>query len=283
MRPRDHLWRSSGRSRPRGPRHSRENAFGRIGRSRRIMHRRRSRPRRGRLDDRRSRPRNHRRHGRRHPGRRTLRYPARRGGHGSRGRGGDGVLFGRSSRSNRRRHRSRGRWIGSGCHRCGRRRRGRGRLRLGHGNGRRCHARRQEAKRVDVALGVGGLADAELDEWRFPAARIGDRRDHITLGDGRVLLDRDRAEMRERHRPPVCGLDRHRLAAAGHRAGEGDDAGPRRVHRFSRAPSEVYAPMLPRGIGARRIERERLQHLPVGGPGPGAGGRDGGERDEQNE
>jgi hypothetical protein len=93
-----------------------------------------------------------------------------------------------------------------------------------------------------------------LHERRFADAGITDGGDGVTLRDNRVFLDRDRAQMRQRHRPPVGGLDRHRPAAAGHRAGERDDARLGCTHPITRAPRQIDAPMLTGGIRACRIE-----------------------------
>jgi hypothetical protein len=64
--------------------------------------------------------------------------------------------------------------------------------------------------------------DVRLVELRL-AARA-DCADCGSFGDHGTLQHVDRAEMDERDRIPVVGADRQRLAAAGYRAGEGDDS-----------------------------------------------------------
>jgi len=179
----------------------------------------------------------------------------------------------------RRRRRGRGRIRGSrrrrrcvggrGCHRRSRRRRRRGR------------GRREEQERVEIALRIGGTADAEVDVRRGDlrdAARAY-RPDDGALGDRRVPRHRDRAEMCERHRESVGRVDRHRQPARRHRAGEAHDPAHGRAHRRPRVRADVDAAMLAARVRVRLVVREPLEHRPVDGPRPRA--RGGHPEDEQ--
>jgi hypothetical protein len=198
----------------------------------------------------------------------------------------DGIRRGdRRRRRRRRRHRRGRRWgFRRGCRHHGRRRRGsRGVARRRRGVSRR-RSRRQEAERIDVALFVRGRTHAELEvRLAHPGiVRRSDRPDAVALGDSRALLDRDRPQMRERHRPTVRGLDRHDPAALRHRAREGGDPGRGRDYRFAERARDVDAPVLPRCVRTLRVERERLQHDAGDRPRPGASSGRAGERKHQD-
>jgi hypothetical protein len=108
-------------------------------------------------------------------------------------RRGAGRRRGRGCRDGRRRRSDLYRW-------CGRRRGG--------------SACRQERQRIEVALRLRGDPDAEVDV-RLRHVLVAARADH---SDGAAFRDRsalrrsDRAEVRQRHRVPVRGRDRHALA-----------------------------------------------------------------------
>ena len=208
-----------------------------------------------------------------------------------RGRSRRGRGFGRRGTGRRlrarifRRRRLRGRSLGSGLGRCGwcgrvdgggqRRRDGR-RLGGGNGRGRRRlrrggRSRREEAQGVDVALRIGRDPDAEVDVRLLELGRAA--RAHATdgraFGDDRALQHADRAEMDERDRVAVVGVDRDRLAAAGNRPGKrdgsargSDDVCPGRV-------GNVDSPMLAASVRVV-TKRERLEHRSVCRPGPRA-------------
>jgi len=159
--------------------------------------------------------------------------------------------------------------------------------RLGHGRrllGRRLSGRRprQERERVEVALGIGGRADAEVDVWPVVLGRPArtDRRDDRPFRHRRALRDPERAEVRERDGEPTRRLDRDRLAARRNRARERHDAAHGREHRRAGRCTDVDAAMLPARIRLRPVEGERLQDRPGDGPGPGT--RQGREEEKQD-
>jgi hypothetical protein len=123
------------------------------------------------------------------------------------------------------------------------------------------------------------VPDAELDEGRV----VGERADRVSFGDGRALRRADLAEVRERDRPAVGGLDRHRPAAAGDRPGERDRPGRGRANRSPGVAGDVDASVLPAGIRARGVEGEGGNDAAVCGPRPGVGGRRDDKRDRERE
>jgi hypothetical protein len=141
----------------------------------------------------------------------------------------------------------------------GRRRRDRARLRGG-----------QEQQRVDVALCVCGLPDAQVDvrgrQLRL-AARV-DRTHGVAFVHRNPAPDRIRAEMHERDRVSVERLDRHRLAAHRHGSGIRDRAGRRSDNRGPDGRADVDSAMLPGSVGVHAVERECRQHRPGHGPAP---------------
>lgn len=110
-----------------------------------------------------------------------------------------------------------------------------------------------------------------------------DAADDLALGDGASARDGDRAELEERHRVSVGGLDRERATAGRDGADKGDDARGGCAHRLAGNGSDVDPAVLPGCIFVRR-EHERPEDGPVGGPRPA--GRDGDEdqgRDRRND
>ena len=160
-----------------------------------------------------------------------------------------------------------------------------GRRRRGSGNGRREH--RQEPDRVEVALRVGGRADAEMDVRPRNLGRAARAHgpDDRTLDHRRVARDDDRAEMRERHGEAVGRLDRDRPAARRHGARKGHDARHGREHRRAVGRGDIDAAVLPRSVRMGAVEGEAVQHGPADGPRPRARGRNPQhkEEDEQND
>jgi hypothetical protein len=156
---------------------------------------------------------------------------------------------------------------------------------LGDRAGRGNSAIRQQRQRIDVALILVCVTDAELDVGtvHLGVAARADRPDAVALGDRRALGNRDRPQLRERHRPLVRGQDRHRLAAARNRAGEGDHPGSRSEHRLPRLTADVDSPMLASRVRVCRVERERKEDRPVRRPRPRSCRPDGDQRGRENE
>ena len=80
------------------------------------------------------------------------------------------------------------------------------------------------------------------------AARA-DRADPRPLGENRVAVDGDRAEVDERDGVAVRRLHGHRSAAAWDGAGEAHDPGGGRSRRRPLLAGNVDASMLPSGVG----------------------------------
>jgi hypothetical protein len=150
--------------------------------------------------------------------------------------------------------------------------------------GGRCSPRKQ-SQRVDVALLLGGDPDAEVDVRLIVVGRSArpDRPGNRALRDRIALVDRDRAEVAERHGIALGGLDGDRLAVGRHRAGERDGAGRRRQHVGTGRAGHVDAAMLACRIGVGRIEVEPPQHLARRRPGPGMRGSGKKGRAQQHE
>ena len=191
----------------------------------------------------------------------------------------------RHARGRRLGHRFRGyrRVASCGCGGLGGRRRRRRRLHFGHGHGlgrrrRRCReARRQQRQRIDVALLVRGQPDSEVDVRLRQVDRPAraDGADSRSFVDVRPARDADGAEMHERGRVTGRRLNRHGLAALRHRPGERDHAARGCGDLCAGRSAEVDATMLPGGVRARTVERERPQHRPVNGPRPCSSGGNG--------
>ena len=100
------------------------------------------------------------------------------------------------------------------------------------GPGRRRRARRQQGQRVDVALLVGGQADAEVDERlrRVDDAARSHRAHRRALCDRLAPLDADRPQVQERRRVTRGQPNGDRAPTCRHGAGERDDARCRSAH-----------------------------------------------------
>jgi hypothetical protein len=94
--------------------------------------------------------------------------------------------------------------------------------------------------------------------------------DRVSLGDGRVLADCDRTEVRERDGEAVRGRDRDGVPRAGDGAGERDRSGRGSQHGLAGAGADVDPPVLPTRVRMVRIEGERLQDAAAHRPRPGA-------------
>ncbi|HEU0303988.1 MAG TPA: hypothetical protein VFR32_05350 [Gaiellaceae bacterium] len=145
-------------------------------------------------------------------------------------------------------------------------------------------SRRQEGQRIDVPLGVGGHADAEMDVRAVVLGRSArsDRTDGRAFSHRVSLADRDRAEVYERHGVAVAGLDRDHTSVRAHVPRERDRAGRRREHRRSSLSSDVDPSMLSPCIGIVADDEGR-EDLPVGRPSPGARGCGHRERSEDDD
>jgi len=160
-----------------------------------------------------------------------------------------------------------------------------------YGNRCRCGSRRrsgrprgEQAERVDVAVGIGGDPDAEVDvrRRRDHVGALADVADDRAFRDEAAAQDARRAELQQRHRKAVGGLDRDRPTAARDRADERDRPRGRSKHRAPELGADVDAAMLPARV-AVRAERERSQHRPRCRPDPGVCCRGGGERREYDQ
>jgi hypothetical protein len=154
----------------------------------------------------------------------------------------------------------------------GRRGRGRGRI---SSRSRGLHRARvgggQEQLRVDVALWVPGLTDAEVDirhRQLRNATRV-DRANRFAFPDDRPAPDREGAEVHERHGIPVRRLDRHRLAGSRHGSSERDGPRGRRDDGRPHRRTDVEPAVLSRRVRVRAVERERRQDGPGHRPAPG--------------
>jgi hypothetical protein len=149
------------------------------------------------------------------------------------------------------------------------------------GPGRHCRSgsrrRREEEQRVEVPLGIGDTADAEVhvgDVELRHAARA-DGPDHVALSHGRSAGDPQRPQVEQRRRVPVGRCDRKRLAAGRHGAREGDRPARGSDHRRSRRRTDVDAAMESARVRVG-AEAERAQDWPLHRPRPavGRGGSD---------
>ena len=206
---------------------------------------------------------------------------------------GSGRPGGRARRAGGARHCGSGRdgggWLGGACRlsRLGgpdrqRRRRGGHRGVTGRSDGRRHRSRgrggrplgssdhlalRQQPERVDVAVGVGHDPHAEVHVGRRGdgVGALADAADEVAFGHVRASRDLGRAQLEQRHRVAVAGLDRQRPAAAGHGSDERDDARRGRAHPVACRCPDVDATVLAGGIHVG-AEGERPQHRPVDRP-----------------
>jgi hypothetical protein len=138
---------------------------------------------------------------------------------------------------------------------------------------RRCsrgEERWQERQRVDVSLVIGGPTQPEVHEraGEVDDATRPDTPDDVALGDGRSAPHSDRAEVDERGRVAVRGLDRDRLAAARDDPGKRDHSLGGRVHVRAARGAEVDAAVLTGGVRVRAVERERTEDGALDRPRP---------------
>jgi len=157
-----------------------------------------------------------------------------------------------------RRGRSRGRQLGG-------RRRGRGwsHRRPGH---------RQERERIEVALRIPDVTDAEVHVGHVELdgpTRAG-RADLVSFRDRVVFLHAERAQVRQAHGQAGRSLDRDGLSVRCDRAGEADDAACGCEHRRAVVGADRDPSVLSRGVRMSLVEREGLEERAAHGPRPGA-------------
>jgi hypothetical protein len=175
--------------------------------------------------------------------------------------------------------------VGAGCGGRGHERR-HGRLRRGRrhrGGKRRNGARRQQRQRIDVALRLGGDANAQAHGRIRRLGGRAHRADRGAFGDDRAARHRDRSEVDQRDRVAVGRRDRDDAPAVRHRPRKGDRTACGRQSRLADRAPDVDAAMLPAGVRMRRVEGEGTEHGPAGRPRPGACGWSGAERERKGE
>jgi len=137
---------------------------------------------------------------------------------------------------------------------------------------------------IDVALLVGLETNAEV-HVRTGHLGVAGRTDGayaLALGDHLASRNRDRPEVRERHRIPVGRVDRDAPAGGGHRACERDGPGGGRSHGVTLRSRHVDASMLTSRVRMGVVERERLDDGASGRPRPrGSGAREGEVREDE--
>ena len=133
--------------------------------------------------------------------------------------------------------------------------------------------RREQRERIHISLRIACDPDAEVDIrdlvlWR-PARP--DRSDSGPFPNGVALPDGERAQLHERHRVAVVGLDSDDLSVRDDRTGERDVARSRREDGGPLLAGNVDPAMLAARV---RIpaEDERLEHFSRGRPRPPVGG-----------
>lgn len=107
----------------------------------------------------------------------------------------------------------------------------------------------------------------------FGVAGGPDRPDRRALVDRSAFRHDQRAEMRERDGQPVRGLNREADPGRGNGARERHRPGRRGTHGSAGVTTDIDTAVLAGRVRMRRVEHERLQHGPVGGPRPGARNR----------
>jgi hypothetical protein len=138
--------------------------------------------------------------------------------------------------------------------------------------------------RVDVAVRVGGQANAKVDVGlgTFGLAARPDRADHFSLCDSSPHSDRDRAQMDKGDRVAVLGADRQAAALPGNLAGERDDSGHRSAHLGARRRADVDSAVLPAAVGVVTGD-EGPEHGAVDRPAPSGRARHENQRGKEND
>jgi hypothetical protein len=134
--------------------------------------------------------------------------------------------------------------------------------------------RRKKRERIEVAVRVGGQADAEVDVGLRPfhvAARA-DRAHHLALLDRRARSHADRPEMDQRDGISVGRPDRETEPLMRELPDEGDDARGRGANVRTGRRGDVDSTVLAAGVGVV-LGDERPQHGAVDWPSPGTRAR----------
>ena len=128
---------------------------------------------------------------------------------------------------------------------------------------------RQERQRVDVALGVVGASDPEVDvgHLNLRVARRADRPDDLSLDDAVAGADRQRAQVQQGYRVTIGRPDRQRTAVRRQRARKRDVTGCGCAHSLTGSGSDVDPGMAVFAV-LGTAELEAPEHRAVDGPRP---------------
>ena len=129
-------------------------------------------------------------------------------------------------------------------------------------------AHREESEGIDVAVVIGGPADAEVD-----GALRADRRHYVPLGNRRRGPDVERAEVRERNGIAVGCAQAQRQPVTGCRSRVCDNAAHGRENGLAGVTADLDASALAAGVRVSGIEREGAEHRAADRPRPGARSR----------
>ena len=129
--------------------------------------------------------------------------------------------------------------------------------------------RRKERQRIQIAVRLGGEADAEIDVrlGAFGIAARPDRSDDVAFRDVRPDGNADRSEMDERDRVTVRRADRQAQPLMRELPSERDDARCGRPDIRTSRRADVDSAVLPTCVRIA-VGDERSQHGPVDWPGP---------------
>jgi hypothetical protein len=127
--------------------------------------------------------------------------------------------------------------------------------------------RREQGERVDVPVIADAHSEMDVGNRMLGLAGRPGGGDRVALGDARALLDKERAEVRERNAVAVLGRDRDREPVRRHGSGErdlprGGRADERRASELDVDPSVLAGRVL---VVADRVPAENRS---VSGPRP---------------
>jgi hypothetical protein len=139
---------------------------------------------------------------------------------------------------------------------------------------RRGGSQRQQRQGIDIALGIIGAPDPQVDVWNVElhVARRPDRSDRLGLGDSVAFARHDRPEMKQRYGISIRRPDRHRTAVPGQPAGERHLPRGRRADGGAGVTADVD-PAVTVLVVLGPTEVETTQHGPVRRPAPSRGRR----------